>query len=262
MTHRVTLTPRRILCYIAFFSFSSAVLVGVGLISRFIPPAAPNAEDITVPDLLGSLYDPEDGRLPADLFDVTVDYLVDDQALVGTILAQTPMSGAVRRVIPGQQRCPMQVTVCAAAPLVTMPNFIGTNAEIAAQQLNALGLRVLRRTEVNDRVSLGRVLQTEPTAGEQVRIGDAVTLVVSTVKTQRTLRVPHVVGAPCEMARLALKRAGIALESVIYVPSDLPRDTVLTQFPLSRTTITASQATATLTVSDGSLAQPPKTEEE
>ena len=248
--------PRRLLRRIAFFSFAAATVVIVAILARYFPSAPQTTRDVTVPDLIGQIYLPNDPRLPSDRYEVTVEYRTDTEQAAGTVLAQSPTPNAVRRTVQGKQRCPLHLTVSAGTPHLTLPELIGTDATLATLQLQALGLRVIHRQQVTDRFTLGQVLQMTPPAGSTLTPGESVTLTVSTVKTQRTLTVPQLVGAPRELALAALRRAGMRAGQITYAPSDKPRDTVISQFPLGNTLITPACAAATLTLSDGSLYAP------
>jgi hypothetical protein len=50
----------------------------------------------------------------------------------------------------------------------------------------------------------------------------------------------------------------MSAKQITYVPSDKPRATVISQFPLGNTLITPAHAAAALTLSDGSLQKAPE----
>lgn len=249
-------TLRRILRRIAFFSFAAATVALVAILALYFPAAPQTTHDVTVPDLIGQVYLPEDPRLPSALYEVTVEYRTDTAHTAGTVLAQTPSPNAVRRTVQGKQRCQLHLTLSAGVPQIVLPDLIGTDAALATLQLQTLGLHVIHRQKVTDRFTLGQVLQISPPAGSTLTPGESVTLTVSTVNTQRTLTVPQLVDAPREVALAALRRAGMSAKQITYVPSDKPRDTVISQFPLGNTLITPAHAAAALTLSDGSLYAP------
>ena len=246
---------RAMLC-IGTVSLTLSALLGLWLLFTFLPPTPKGTQDVTVPSLIGELYEAHDARLPAELFDLTVEYRTDAVAPTGTILSQSPGGGAVRRIVPGKRRCALHLTVSAGEPTLTLPDLIGRNAETAALQLQQMGLSVLRQKQASTRVAPGQILLTEPLAGTTLHPGDTVTLIESTTKTMRTLRVPSVVGLDEQAALAALQRAGLTPTASLYAPSAEPRGTVISQYPLSDTLVTAGLG-ATLTLSDGTL--PPVT---
>lgn len=234
-----------------------SALLGVWLMATFLPPMPEGTEDVTVPQLLGEVYVGVDERLSADIYDVTVDYRTDGAAEKGTVLAQSPSAGAIRRVVPGKRRCALHLTLSAGEARVTLPDVIGQSAATAALQLQEKGLIVTREKRRSTQYSPGQVIEMRPAPGSLVRPGEAVTLVESTVATVRTLTVPDVVGLDAATAAARLRGAGLIPDATLYAPSAQPEGTVISQYPLSGTLVTAGMR-ATLTLSDGTLAPPPQ----
>ncbi|MBQ7338038.1 MAG: PASTA domain-containing protein [Clostridia bacterium] len=249
---------RRAMWRIAFFTFAAATLIVTALLSVYLPPIDEGAEDVTVPDLVGSTYTQDDPRLPRDLYEISVEYRTDDTAPAGTILAQSPPANATRRIVKEKNPCRLFLVVSAGIPTISLPDVKGLGAKAAALQLGELGLRVVRESRATDAYSPGQVVETRPAAGTPLHRGDTVTLFESTTKTRRTLTVPDVTGVPITEASALLRRAGMTAREIIYAPSELPRDTVISQFPLGNTLVTRANTAATLTVSDGSLQPPPE----
>ena len=249
---------RRITWRIAFFSFSAALLVAVALLSIYLPPADPATVDLTVPDLVGQLYRAELSNLPADRFSVSIEYRTDADLPPDTVLSQSPSAGSIRRVVIGKRPCELRLVLSAGTPTLTVPDVIGLQADATERQLREAGFAVTRQQVSDARYAAGQVIATTPAAGATLHPGDTITLQISTTATKRTLTVPNVVGAPRSVAIAALRRVGILTESIEYAPSDQPRDTVIAQFPLGNTIITADRKSATLTLSDGSLQKAPE----
>jgi serine/threonine-protein kinase len=247
---------RRVMWRITFFSFSAALLLGVALLSMYLPPADPATADLTVPDLVGQVYTADLPSLPADRFSVSVEYRTDAGVPADTVLSQTPTPGSVRRIVPGKRLCELHLVLSAGTPTLSVPNVIGLQADAAERQLRQVGLSVIRRSVSDARYAAGQVIATTPAVGATVAHGDTVTLQISATATKRTLTVPNVVGAPRSVAIAALRRVGILAQKLEYAPSDQPRDTVIAQFPLGNTIVPADCAGATLTLSDGSLYAP------
>lgn len=248
----------RVMWRITFFSFSAALLLGVALLSMYLPPADPATADLTVPDLVGQVYTADLPSLPADRFSVSVEYRTDAGVPADTVLSQTPTPGSVRRIVPGKHPCELHLVLSAGTPTLSVPNVIGLQADAAERQLRQVGLSVTRRSVSDARYAAGQVIATTPAVGATVTPGDTVTLQISATATKRTLTVPNVVGAPRSVAIAALRRVGILAPKLEYAPSDQPRDTVIAQFPLGNTIVPADCEGATLTLSDGSLQKAPE----
>ena len=245
----------RVMWRIAFASFSAALLIGVALISVYLPPTDPATIDVTVPDLVGQIYNAGQPPVAADRFSVRIEYRTDADAPPDTVLSQSPAAGSTRRVIIGKRPCELRLVLSAGLPTLEIPNVIGLQADAAEHQLRELGLSVTRQLRTDARYAAGQVIATQPPVGQTLHPGETVVLQISSTQTKRTLTVPSVVGAPRSVAIAALRRVGILIKQTQYAPSDQPRDTVIAQFPLGNTLVAADLEGATLTLSDGSLLQ-------
>ncbi len=253
---------RRAAWRITFFSFAAAALLGVALLATYFPAPDASTVDVTVPALVGTPYAKEDDRLPEDLYRVTVIYQTDDTTPAGTILAQTPAPNTTRRAVRGKRPCSLQLTLSAGTPNLTLPELIGLDADAAALRLREMGLSVVQSRRQTTALSPGQVMDTTPAAGSLLHRGDTVTLTVSTTATQKTRTVPDVVGLPREVAAASLRRMGLPVKDMTYAPSELPAGTVLAQFPLGGTIVSAALSSARLTLSDGSLLPPTAADED
>ena len=166
---------RRVVWRIAFFSMSAALLIGVALISVYLPPQHPNTVDIIVPDLVGTMYRPEYPDLPDALYRITVEYRTDDTAAPGIILSQSPPAGSVRRVTQGLRPCQLRLTVSAGVPTISLPDLIGMNIDAAELKLRELGLTVVRQEQLTAQFAPGQVIRMQPQPASVLHGGDTVT---------------------------------------------------------------------------------------
>jgi serine/threonine-protein kinase len=249
---------QKILGLISFFSFSAAILVAVTLLSIYLPPSAPETQDISIPDMTGSAYLEDDPRLPREIFTVTVEYRADDTIREGVVLSQTPAPHAIRRVLPQKRRCELHLVVSAGQQTLTLPDLSGLGTDTAQRMLREMGLLPVKISRTTNAYAPGQIIETRPQAGTALHKGDTVTLVEATVRTQRTLTVPDVLGMSRAEAANALGRAGLTVGSVVYRSADQAAETVIAQFPLGNTVIVAGSRTVTLTLSDGTLQAPPQ----
>lgn len=247
---------RRAMVLIFFFSTAASVLIAVILLSIYLPPADPQAQDITVPDLIGTVYTANDPRLPVSLYRVSVEYRTDDEQGAGTILSQSPAPNAVRRVVADKAPCALHLVVSAGKQVTTLPDMTGLRAESAALRLAEMGFAVRREKQSSAAYAVGQVIATRPAAGATLQAGDTVTLIEGATQPRRTLTVPDVVGMTAEQARQALLHAGFVVDELNYRADTLPTDTVVAQFPLGNTLVTSANTRATLTLSDGTLLDP------
>jgi len=110
-----------------------------------------------------------------------------------------------------------------------LPNWEGLTLSAARADAERRGLEVNPIDEASDDVDQGRVIRTDPEAGEQVQEGDTIDVFVSS--GEDTVNVPNLTGQTREEARNTLERAGLALGSVTSEPSDQEAGTVIRSDP-------------------------------
>ena len=209
---------------------------------------------VTVPELTGQLYSaalPDTPTLPADprdrsgesgqsapsglssgLFDISVTYVYSREP-ARQILEQSPPPGARRKVIPGQRRVALHLTVSMGQPVHPVPDTVGLSRIAAEKALRDRGLSADIRESAPPsarRSDAGCVLRSVPPAGTRLEEGACVILYVSPDAPASSVRCPSLVGLDLASARDALSRAGLSAGQVLFLPSpDLLPGTVLSQ---------------------------------
>ena len=209
---------------------------------------------VTVPELTGQLYSaalPDAPTLPADprgrsgesgqsapsglssgLFDISVTYVYSREP-ARQILEQSPPPGARRKVIPGQRRVALHLTVSMGQPVHPVPDTVGLSRIAAEKALRDRGLSADIRESAPPsarRSDAGCVLRSVPPAGTRLEEGDSVILYVAPDAPASSARCPSLVGLDLASARDALSRAGLSAGQVLFLPSpDLLPGTVLSQ---------------------------------
>ena len=144
-----------------------------------------------------------------------------------TVISQSPAAGA--HVDPGAV---VTIAVSAGRSGVEVPDVVGLRSPVAVAKLQAAGLRA-KASNVSSSKSSGTVVAQRPAAGDRAEKGAEVTLQVS--KGRKRLPAPDVVGLLSADAQAALKQAGFAY-TIVVVPSDQARGTVVSQDPPGGTT--------------------------
>ncbi|MFI5005655.1 MAG: Stk1 family PASTA domain-containing Ser/Thr kinase, partial [Solirubrobacterales bacterium] len=126
----------------------------------------------------------------------------------GKVIATEPSQGVA--VLAGS---PVTVLVSSGPPQANVPEVVGQSEAEARASLRAAGLQAgaVTKQEAPGQAP-GTVLSQSPTAGSQVRSGEAVSLVVA--KAPQEVTVPRVVGKKQERAEGELIGAGFAAKSV------------------------------------------------
>lgn len=101
-----------------------------------------------------------------------------------------------------------------------VPNLIGVAEGEARNSISPFGWTVLIQAERSDDVELGVIIRTEPSAGESLRSGAEITLVVSEGATLAVL--PEVTGLPSEEAKSILVASGLVVNEVLRDDDSVP----------------------------------------
>jgi serine/threonine-protein kinase len=194
---------------------------GVPLSDTPVPPSATPAPTNTpvvlalAPDVTSrTLQDAQAAAASLGLKINVTDQRNDPNHAEGTIITQDPAPGT--QMNPGGT---INVVVSKGPPVVAMPNVINTNGTDAEQYLTGLGFKVTVQQEQSASVPAGVVSRQQPDPGTQIKVGDPVTIWVS---TGDQVSMPDVIGQPEKQALAALGQAGLKTKVVRVRPDALP----------------------------------------
>ena len=137
----------------------------------------------------------------------------------------------------------------AAVGDVVVPSLAGRTVDNATDRLVAVGLRTGRtKLAASDSVAVGRVIRTEPAAGERISRRGRVDLVVS--RGTSHARVPDLQGHTLAEARRILLAHGLRLRSVVDRDSPYPSGNVLESAPAAGSDVPAG-AEVSLVIGSG-----------
>ncbi len=138
-----------------------------------------------------------------------------------------------------------------STPTVVVPDIKGKTLSQAQQALDTAGLKLKVEKEVtNDKVAPGRVISQDPSAGEKMKKGGTVTVVMS--KGLETVAAPDLTGKTEAEAADLLKKAGLVLGKVDTGFSDsVPEGQVMAQSPKAGARVEKGGA-VDVTISSGS----------
>jgi serine/threonine-protein kinase len=109
--------------------------------------------------------------------------------------------------------------------LVAVPGVSGHPEEEATGTLTGKGFKVEVQRAFDDTVPRGDVIRQDPGAGQTIREGATVTIVVS--RGPEPIKVPDVTGQTSDEARTTLEALGFQVEVTKEFSSDVPRDDVI-----------------------------------
>jgi serine/threonine-protein kinase len=166
---------------------------------------------------------------------------VPDSHPSGTVISQSPSPGA-----KADKGSTVTIKVSQGPGNVAVPSVAGLPKQQANDTIRAAGLKVARAVlQANDNVAAGSAIGTEPVAGQQVPLGTAVTLFVSS--GQAAVTVPDVTGQSQAAATSTLQSAGFKVSSGTQSSSSTPAGNVISQSPAGGSKVKPS-STVTITV--------------
>ncbi len=135
-----------------------------------------------------------------------------------------------------------------ASDEVELPSVLNNDQTDAEKTLKELGLETKIETENSETVEIGKVISMSPGAGETVKKGDTVTLVIS--KGPKDMKVPDVSGESQESATAALEAMGLKVEVKDKASEDVDKGNVVSTSPAAGSAVKSGD-TVTLYVSTG-----------
>jgi beta-lactam-binding protein with PASTA domain len=204
------------------------------------------ANVVAVPNVVGKLAPAATAELRGQGLAVETTSLVSSKPR-GTVLSQSPAAGT--RVAKDST-----VVIRISRGLLSVPDVVGQTRVTALAAVRAAGL-VPQAFNVPSAQPKGTVLAQRPQAGTRVPDGSKVRLNISSGQTAAgappppapppppppsstkppTVTVPDVTGRPQAAAQRQLNSAGLKA-NVVYVPSDEPEGTIVSQSPDAGTT--------------------------
>ncbi|MBG0563431.1 Stk1 family PASTA domain-containing Ser/Thr kinase [Actinoplanes aureus] len=174
---------------------------------------------------------------------LTGDGIYSDTVPKDAVVSQNP--GPQKKIVKGDT---ITVNLSLGPEVHPVPDVVGIELAVAKAELESLRLKVKEgKSQFSDTAPEGVVISTSPKAGEQLKPGATVTVVVS--KGRAPITVPNLVGKNINQARGDLQTLGLtALERP--KDSDQPADTILAQ-SIKPGTGVAKNTEITLDVSKG-----------
>ena len=204
---------------------AAVLILAVGWITAdiLLMPRQKSPEVVEIPNLCGQ---DANSIKTEEWLDVDIEYRYDENTPTGVVFSQTPTAGSRRRLNEGA--CQVTVVVSLGCETILLPHMAGRDVYEVATELRNLGL-VVNTVAASSPREVGRVLKSEPRAGESVPKGTTVTLTVSQGEKQKTVTVPQLVGLSRSDALIRLWLCQLNVGEVVEAPSDAPAGTVFRQ---------------------------------
>jgi serine/threonine-protein kinase len=155
---------------------------------------------------------------------ITSEYSLEKE---GAVLSTKPSEGKL------QWGTVVDIVVSKGPQPTSVPTVEGLKLEKAKGELEAAGFSVVVTNAYSDEVDEGRVIETDPVAGEVIPAGSTVTLYVSVGPQYKTMKMPDVRGMSVDAAQTKLEGMGLR----VHVEQACPGTTVVEQTPAGGTTV-------------------------
>jgi len=217
-------TPRRkALAYSLLFLLFASIIVLAGIFLFNL--IGPGAEKVVVPDVVGKPVDEARRILEEKGFDVDESRAASESVPENSVISQEPGDG--RKLEKGAE---VRLVVSNGPDAVKVPNLIGKTKQEAERLLESAGLSLgSERSTNSDEVEAGKIVEQDPSSGEEVAKGRSVNIVISAGK--KTARVPELVGLTLEKATEELNDAGLTTNVVDACDTSKDAGIVLKQDP-------------------------------
>ncbi|QTD99678.1 Stk1 family PASTA domain-containing Ser/Thr kinase [Streptomyces cyanogenus] len=161
------------------------------------------APKVQVPDVLGAQFADAESQLKAKGFQVDKKTEVSDRT-PGVVINQDPQGGATK-----EKGSTITLTVAKPEEKVTVPDVTGKSCDEAKAEIQAKGLTAsCNDTPVSDPAQDGKVISTNPQAGQQVVKNSSVVINVGKAQEPQQKQVPNVTGQTLKQAREILQQQG------------------------------------------------------
>ncbi|MGE9808038.1 Stk1 family PASTA domain-containing Ser/Thr kinase [Janibacter sp. G1551] len=239
-SHSPALRPRR--GRIAALLLALTILLGGGGAAWWFT-AGPGSTTL-VPDLDGTTSAEAAALLEAADLGHRERRTWDEKVAAGRVITSNPASGTEIR-----RSTTVMVTLSKGPERFRVPDLSGLTVDEAKAALAGENLTAgTTSEEFHEEIAAGKVIRTGPEAGEQLKRGAAVSLVVS--KGREPIAVPQVTGKAADEAASILESAGLKVvrEDPIFDPQ-VPKGAVISQDQASATLFRGD--TVTLRISKG-----------
>ena len=214
------------LAFIIVFSVGTVYVLG-----RVADAMSNVSQTITVKEFVGNIYTDELANAldASDEYKVSVEYVYSEEYEPGLIIEQDPKAGSTRKIVKGEQKCEVTLTVCSGQKEVTVPDLLGLDRRSAELQLRKLSLKAAIEYKKSNEYSSGQVVEISPAAGEKISIGETVTVYICGGSEEGDVKVPDFVGMTEKEAFAKLIELDLLPGKVTYVKDKAERGTVISQ---------------------------------
>ena len=227
----------------------TAVLVIAAIILVVIITAGGGDTKLVIPDFVGKYYSDviNDTQFTSKFIFIEQNKVWSDEYEEGQIISQQPKADT-----EVQEGYRIYLTISKGVQQVEVPDVAQLTYQAAKAEIQKANLTCVEEKKADDDVPEGLVISTKPKIGDSIKIGEEITVYVSTGPSVSPVEVVNVLGLTEAEAEKKLKDAGLDKGVVSTAASDKPAGTVIAQDPDKGTLNNGDKVN--LTISDGTLA--------
>jgi len=169
-------------------------------------------------------------------YKVNVEYVFNDTKERNVIIGQDPMPDEKRKVVPGDPDhiVELNLKVSKGGEFFELPDYSYKDKREAVSDLkNTYEMKVVEKVRSDAYIPLDHVIVTEPAAGESVRVGSEITVIVSEGQTLEDVKIPDLSNMTAAEVKSVLKKSGLEIGKITEVESDkVEPGRVISQSPL------------------------------
>jgi serine/threonine protein kinase len=185
------------------------------------------SERVELPNFTGKMYnDVFNDEQYKGVYNFAAKVQIDTEHESGYIISQSPEAGKSMALVP--EGIDVDLVISSGYTQVTVPTIEeGKYTQSEAEKiLTDAGFTVTPENTPSDTVKKGYVISTSPGAGENLDVGSAVYIMVSTGPEEKTVAMPNLVGRTVADAEAKLTLAGLQLGNVSYVEKEYDDSTM------------------------------------
>ena len=163
---------------------------------------AGQAKDVSLPNFVGQTLEEAKVTLGKTKLTLEVEEVFDDEVETGKIISQEPPYSEGTKV---KENTTVKLKISKGAEMVDMIKVVGMTYEEAEQKLkDEMHLNVEKKEETSKTVEEDIVIKQDIEEGEQIKVGETVTLTVSVGTGLKDVAMPYVIGDTEEEAKKKL----------------------------------------------------------
>ncbi|MBE6560072.1 MAG: PASTA domain-containing protein [Ruminococcaceae bacterium] len=230
--HRASHAMLPIILGVAFAFLLVCGITGYYILNMlFFSEDTSKAETITVQTFTGKYYtdELEEWFSKSEYYTLQTEFRNDPLYEEGMIIDQTPSGGDRRKVVAGEQKCPVTLIISKGAETVVVPDVLLYDYREAEMLLEDLDLIVSTKKVYSENFAVGTVISMEPEPGTTLKLNDKVTIYVSQGTAVGSIVVPDFTGLTESQALRKIIQTGLRVGTVTYEANEKPAGTVIDQ---------------------------------